>query len=1444
MRKLYPLFISMLFSAGLSAQPVDEDIIVAKQLITANRVSLGLSPDDINNLAVLNSYKEDNTGIRYVYAQQTHKGIPVYNQIQVFTFRNDVPLSKTGDRIASIEQKVNVSSGVPLVTAEAAVIAAIADRNLIAKEAPVAITVKDNGHFKEFGNLRVSRENITARLLWVPDEYGKSLQLAWQVYIIPQTTSDYWLVRMSAVNGQFIGADNLTVYCDWSDPGHTHHSGEDHHHFTGVIKNTLSENIEATTEKNTEKAETNSAGLPLADNATYRVIPFPYEAPTFMPGPSTTWHALRTNPWTAGSANATTLKWHSTNATGTDYNYTRGNNVWAYHDRNNQNNGDPARSATSTTPLPNLTFDFTPDYTEEPIVTSPPNQQFNITNLFYWNNIIHNILYEYGFDEAAGNFQTNNLGRGGSGNDHILAEAQDGSGSNNANFSTPADGSSGRMQMYLWTNPNPDRDGDVDNGIIVHEYGHGVSNRLTGGRTTASCLNNAEQMGEGWSDYFALMLTQNWAASNLNTGFTNPRGIGTYALNQPTTGVGIRSQKYSTDFSINNRVYTSTLSTSPHNRGEIWCATLWDMTWNIIQQNGTINPNIYDLAGGGGNNIAMKLVMEGMKLQPCSPGFIDGRNAILQADLNLYGGAYQCAIKEAFRRRGMGEGASQGSSNSVTDQVPSFAGGSSSTLTLLQNGVTSTPEGQHINYTNRLVVGNCGDLVNYRITDTLPSNVTFVSATNGGTYNAANRVVSWTVNQAANSTVDYNFVVSINSGAYYPTVTLINETVTGSSIPASWTTTATPTNNLWTVSSAQSKSPPNSFFTSNLTTTNDQRLFTTNSMALPANPVNLTFWGYINSEQSWDGGVVEISTNGGTNWTDLGSNMTSGGYNGSLLSSPNPLSGRQAFTGNSSGFVKTTVNLAPYANQANVKFRFRFGSDGSVGGVGWYVDDILIQDVAQVAMRSNLFNASGVRLSFSDANMLIDPPTGGCTAPGITAHPSGSTLCAGANTSFTVTATGTEPLSYQWELSTNGGASYSNVVNGGIYSGAATATLTLTGVTSGLNGNRYRCVVTGACAPAATSNPAILTVTANVSAGTINGTSPLCIGQTSAFTSNGTAGGEWSSSNNAIATVNSATGLVAAVSEGTCNIIYTVNSGCGSPVSASMPIDVITCSAPSITCPDNISASVTTGCNTSIAVPNPVIAGTSTLTWIMSGATTGSSAATGINYVGTGSFNIGVTTVTYTAHNAAGASATCSFTVTVTDNPDPPIVCPANITNVQNGKNKCSASINVPNPNTSSNCSVTKLTWAMTGAVTLNSPATGVNYVGTQTFPVGVTTITYSLTNGGGFTSTCSFTVTVSNNKCPGSPVSPFMNNETEKATDKLIVQVSPNPSESYFTLRVQSASRENVEVAVYTMGGTLIQKLHGSVFESFRFGGSYRAGTYIVKVTQGDQQVMVKVVR
>ena len=219
-----------------------------------------------------------------------------------------------------------------------------------------------------------------------------------------------------------------------------------------------------------------------------------------------------------------------------------------------------------------------------------------------------------------------------------------------------------------------DRDSDLDASVITHEYGHGVSTRLVGGPST-SCLGSAEQMGEGWSDYLALMLTMREG----DTGFM-PRGVGTYLNYEATSGIGIRNFPYSTNISIYPWTYADLPGTGgeTHNIGEIWTEMMWEMTWNLIDAHG-FSPEIYDAAGTAGNQIAMNLYVTGLKLTPCNPGFVDGRDAILAADLQLYPdpdapgrGMHFNAIWAAFAKRGLGVNASQGSSNSTTDGTPDF----------------------------------------------------------------------------------------------------------------------------------------------------------------------------------------------------------------------------------------------------------------------------------------------------------------------------------------------------------------------------------------------------------------------------------------------------------------------------------------------------------------------------------------------------------------------------------------------------------------------------------------------------------------------------------------------------------------------------------------------------------------------------------------------------
>ncbi|HEX8087438.1 MAG TPA: M36 family metallopeptidase [Blastocatellia bacterium] len=331
---------------------------------------------------------------------------------------------------------------------------------------------------------------------------------------------------------------------------------------------------------------------------------------------------------------------------------TTGNNVEAYLDTDANN----APDANNTTGLSNghassstqdFTFPFTTGVdprTERPAVVS---------NLFYFINIAHDYTYRLGFTESAGNFQTNNFGRGGTGNDSVRGEAQDGSGTNNANFSTPPEGSRPRMQQFLFTLGTTaltdDRDSSQDGDVVLHEFGHGVSNRLVGGPANTSCLGGTQAgaMGEGWSDY--------WACS-----FYNDGRVGEYVANNTTRGIRRAAYSVPADPVHDSYADLGVGGFEVHRDGEVWAATLWDLRDSL------------------GATIVDRIVLEGMKFTPCSPSFLNARNGILQADQNLNGGANKCAIWTVFARHGMGNSATGNNGtthNAATDLPPECTGG-------------------------------------------------------------------------------------------------------------------------------------------------------------------------------------------------------------------------------------------------------------------------------------------------------------------------------------------------------------------------------------------------------------------------------------------------------------------------------------------------------------------------------------------------------------------------------------------------------------------------------------------------------------------------------------------------------------------------------------------------------------------------------------------------
>ncbi|HEY0992257.1 MAG TPA: M36 family metallopeptidase [Kofleriaceae bacterium] len=150
-----------------------------------------------------------------------------------------------------------------------------------------------------------------------------------------------------------------------------------------------------------------------------------------------------------------------------------GNNAHAYLDTDANNAPDTTTGGATVTDGDFLTA---ADLTVTPATVA--NRNVAVQNLFYLNNFIHDVLYRHGFTEAAGNFQVDNFGHGGAGGDPVNAEAQDGSGLDNANFATPNDGSSPRMQMFLWSGISGDAFvtvGGVDSAAFSSVFGAPVS---------------------------------------------------------------------------------------------------------------------------------------------------------------------------------------------------------------------------------------------------------------------------------------------------------------------------------------------------------------------------------------------------------------------------------------------------------------------------------------------------------------------------------------------------------------------------------------------------------------------------------------------------------------------------------------------------------------------------------------------------------------------------------------------------------------------------------------------------------------------------------------------------------------------------------------------------------------------------------------------------------
>lgn len=389
---------------------------------------------------------------------------------------------------------------------------------------------------------------------------------------------------------------------------------------------------------------------------------------------------------------------------------TDGNATEAGIDRDGTNGVDPASIVVGS---PANTYGSTwnpppgsPAPGDDPLTAQA--QRGAVIQMFYVMNRYHDELYKRGFTEQARNFQASNFGRGGVEADRVSAEGQDSSGTNNANFSTPADGARGRMQMFLWTGPTPDYDGTTDADVVIHEVTHGTSNRLHGNGSGLG--GQGGMMGEGWSDWYAhVMLAEPtdptdgiyslggyalFQVAGLTTFNSNyyygirkwPKAVKSFTGgparaacgNAPCphnplsfrhinvgcfTELGSSTTANISAFPMTpaQSIIVSTTCSQVHNAGEIWSSALWEVSTRMRTR----------LGFAAGTTRALQVVTDGMKLAPLSPTFLQERDAIIAAAAALpvapEASADVADVREGFRIRGMGFSASVQTTTAVTE---------------------------------------------------------------------------------------------------------------------------------------------------------------------------------------------------------------------------------------------------------------------------------------------------------------------------------------------------------------------------------------------------------------------------------------------------------------------------------------------------------------------------------------------------------------------------------------------------------------------------------------------------------------------------------------------------------------------------------------------------------------------------------------------------------
>jgi hypothetical protein len=909
------------------------DRAAAMRAFLASRADLyGLSAAQVGGLALIANYVNPAGNLAWVEFEQRINGLPVFHGMirGAFTARGELvrTIGSLAPGVADVAPAV-----LPVVTAPDAVSRAADSVGWSVPAGSLRLTTAP-GVRVTFARGPLAEET-RAWLVYFPVAPGVA-RLAWATEIWGDP--DVFLVLMDAEDGTLLFRKNLTSY------------------------------------------QTQSATYTIyADDS-----PAPMSPTSALPGSGTQAAFIaRSTVTLVGNEppySFNSLGWMTDGTTATD-----GNNVQAGLDRNGIDGVDaPVASANRV-----FTFEYDPE-TEEPLAGSPPinaYQSGEITDTFYWTNVYHDRLYQLGFTEAAGNFQNDNFERGGVGGDRISAEAQDSSGTDNANFTTPADGGRGRMQMYIFTGPVPGRSSGLDHDVLFHELTHGTSNRLHGnGDGLWTTMSGG--MGEGWSDFYARALlatadedpngvytTGGWVTYQLD-GYSDNYYYGIrrfpYAVkstvgpngrpHNPLTFADIDATQIDTSdgaFPPNPRVFNEAFLV--HNVGEVWASALFEVRARFIVR----------LGFAVGNQRVLQAVTDGMKLDPLNPTLLEGRDSIIAAVNASSGTAAEKAADIAdvwagFAARGMGASARVVDADFGT-VVEAFdvPGISAAAGTLVTESVPNGRLDPGETVTVSLCITNQALTVSGSVTGTLAATGGVQSPSGPQSYGAIPpagsvcREYVLTVNRTCGSMVTatlqaqetgavtrsltYTFQVGSNPTPFF---TENFDGVVAPVLPSGWTSSLlSGTANPWTTAGSAADSTPNRVFTRDPIAVGDNALVSPDIGIPGGGGTRLDFRNMYDTEPQWSGGVLEVAIGEGQ-FQDIvaaGGLFVSGGYNRRLAGNTDTaLRGRTAWTGFSGEFTTTSVIMPPASSGRNVRVRWWMGSTAFSGGgtTGWSVDTI------------------------------------------------------------------------------------------------------------------------------------------------------------------------------------------------------------------------------------------------------------------------------------------------------------------------------------------------------------------------------------------------------------------------------------------------------------------------------------------------------------------------